>query len=334
MSRLLEEPLQDTIHHLNNTSTWGPHKLLSVIWSCYNDTTATLLHLFSLSILGPSLISHLNTVNNWMSIKLWGILLWPTHHLLIIRKDIRHHFPPIYMCFQRVPLSDPSVYVVSTTRKYEQCEWLALHTCRLIRALCMFSRQLLHQEHEEVADLTFIAVQKGLISYFSFVTNVLEGNSLNTLGDKSQGASVPQQCIFKHQSQLLVWWPAVLRKFFLIYSFSLFPWIDQHLSRLHCQWQNSPLEIRAQCFVMIIKRVWPDRPVPGSCRPWSGQTCRGEGRWAAHCPDLGWSPGYISPLPPRSAHCWTLWRCQSPHSPHCGTKHSINQSIYIIIFFF
>lgn len=42
----------------------------------------------------------------------------------------------------------------------------------------MFSGQLLNQEHEQVADLTLIAVQKGLVSDFSFVADVLEDNSL------------------------------------------------------------------------------------------------------------------------------------------------------------
>lgn len=42
----------------------------------------------------------------------------------------------------------------------------------------MFSGQLLHKEHEQGADLCLVAVQKSLVAYFSFITNILKANNL------------------------------------------------------------------------------------------------------------------------------------------------------------
>lgn len=46
----------------------------------------------------------------------------------------------------------------------------------------MFSWQLFHQEHEQGADLWLVAVQERLVANLSFITNVLETNSLTYYG--------------------------------------------------------------------------------------------------------------------------------------------------------
>ena len=46
--------------------------------------------------------------------------------------------------------------------------------CGLIRRLCALSRQLLHQEHEQGADLRLVAVQEGLVADLPLVAQVLE----------------------------------------------------------------------------------------------------------------------------------------------------------------
>lgn len=60
------------------------------------------------------------------------------------------------------------VYVYDARQTDDPC------TCRLVWGLSTFSRQLLHQEHEQRADLWLIAVQKGLVADLTFITNVLE----------------------------------------------------------------------------------------------------------------------------------------------------------------
>lgn len=57
----------------------------------------------------------------------------------------------------------------------------------------------------------------------------------------------------------------------------------------------------------------PDRPVPGSCPVWSGQTCQGGASGTIHCPAQGRSHAGISPPPPRSAHWWTASHSVHPH---------------------
>lgn len=47
-------------------------------------------------------------------------------------------------------------------------------TCWLVQGLSTFSGQLLHQEHEQGADLWLIAVQKGLVANLSLVAKVLQ----------------------------------------------------------------------------------------------------------------------------------------------------------------
>lgn len=52
--------------------------------------------------------------------------------------------------------------------------------CRLIRGLCALSGQLLHQEHEQGADLWLIAVQEGLVANLPLVAQVLEEQAIVT----------------------------------------------------------------------------------------------------------------------------------------------------------
>ena len=46
--------------------------------------------------------------------------------------------------------------------------------CGLVRRLSALSRQLLHQEHEQGADLRLVAVQEGLVANLPLVAQVLE----------------------------------------------------------------------------------------------------------------------------------------------------------------
>lgn len=50
-------------------------------------------------------------------------------------------------------------------------------TCWLVQGLSTFSGQLLHQEHEQGADLWLIAVKKGLVANLSLVAKVLQINT-------------------------------------------------------------------------------------------------------------------------------------------------------------
>lgn len=49
-------------------------------------------------------------------------------------------------------------------------------TCWLVWGLSTLSRQLLHQEHEQGADLWLVAVEKGLVADLSLITNILKNH--------------------------------------------------------------------------------------------------------------------------------------------------------------
>lgn len=67
---------------------------------------------------------------------------------------------------------DPLHEIVKNGHSVEQCT--SLHTSRLAGSFRTLSRQLLHQEHEQGANLGLVAIQKGLVADFPFVAKVLD----------------------------------------------------------------------------------------------------------------------------------------------------------------
>lgn len=96
--------------------------------------------------------------------------------------------------------------------KLSQC------TCRLVWSLSTFSGQLLHQKHEQGADLRFTAVQKSLVSYLSFVSNVLKNKNLLWDNRKLSNRSF---CTF-----------LIIRNFALISSVNIICFITHWISQL------------------------------------------------------------------------------------------------------